>query len=312
MESRIKELDYLKAVFIVLMVMFHLVHFSQMYPYLKNVVYTFHMPAFLIISGYLTNVCKAPGQFLRTQMWIFIPYAFMELWYVVMSSVLPVREAVDSVTPGLLLYKIFVDPLGPYWYLHTIVVCSMTYFLVYRYVRLSGISRFIVMFCVLFVLSKYAGLMDFSSAMYFAIGVAVSQSKLSFTQVFRPCFWALIPLVAMCAVEGNLNRFSMQGMAITYLAISFSLFVFEYAGERMGRVLSFVGRNTLVILLFSPIFTMLAKLLVPVFAFDPLGVLFMVVAVGIAVPGCFAIGWGFDRLNLSRFCFGKSRVLSEF
>lgn len=310
MESRIKELDYLKAIFIVLMVMFHLVYFSQMYPYLKNVVYTFHMPAFLIISGYLTNITKPCGKFLRTQMWIFIPYAFMELWYVVMSSVLPVRESVDQVSVGLILNKIFVDPLGPYWYLHTLVICSLTYFVTYRYIiRGGGLSGLIVLSLILFVLSQYVGLMDPSSAMYFIIGVAIHQGKMSFTQVFRPSALAIVALVLMCCFEANLNRYSMQGMAITYLAISFLLFVVGYIGPGVQRALSFIGRNTLVILLFSPIFTMLAKLLVPLFGFDPWGVLFMLVSVTIALVGCFAIGWCFDRLNLSRYCFGKEKVM---
>lgn len=311
MESRIKELDYLKAVFIVLMVMFHLMHFSQAYPYLTDIVYTFHMSAFLIISGYLTNITKAPRQFLRTQMWIFIPYAFMEVSYVVMSSVLPVREGVDHLSTAVVLYKTFVDPLGPYWYLHTLVICSLTYFLVYRYVRASNIARFIIMSLVMYVLSKYVGLMDISSAMYFAIGVAVSQSGLSFTQVFRPSAWALVPLIALCCFEQNLYRFSMQGMAITYLAISFLLFVFKHTGAKALSWLSFLGRNTLVILLFSPIFTMLAKLLVPLFWFDQSGVLFMITSVVIAIAGCLAIGWGFDRLRLSKYCFGKANVMQK-
>ena len=58
MEHRIKELDYLKSILILLMVAFHLVYIGDKYPYIKQIVYTFHMPAFLIISGYLTNVQK--------------------------------------------------------------------------------------------------------------------------------------------------------------------------------------------------------------------------------------------------------------
>ena len=58
MEHRIKELDYLKSIFILLMIVFHLVYIGDKYPYIKQIVYTFHMSAFLIISGYLDNVQK--------------------------------------------------------------------------------------------------------------------------------------------------------------------------------------------------------------------------------------------------------------
>lgn len=55
MESRVKEIDYLKCIFITLMIIFHLVYIGDKYPYAKQIVYTFHMSAFLIISGYLAN-----------------------------------------------------------------------------------------------------------------------------------------------------------------------------------------------------------------------------------------------------------------
>ena len=54
MPARISEIDYLRCVLILLMVAFHLVYIGDSYPYAKQVVYTFHMPGFLLISGYLT------------------------------------------------------------------------------------------------------------------------------------------------------------------------------------------------------------------------------------------------------------------
>lgn len=56
--SRSLELDFLKGVFIVLMVAFHLFYFAVHYPLLCSWVYTFHMPGFLLISGYLMRVNK--------------------------------------------------------------------------------------------------------------------------------------------------------------------------------------------------------------------------------------------------------------
>ena len=60
----------LKAVLILLMVAFHLVWFEHLHSYAKQVVCTFHMPGFLIISGYLminniksrlTTTSRSPG-----------------------------------------------------------------------------------------------------------------------------------------------------------------------------------------------------------------------------------------------------------
>ena len=69
MKNRIAELDYLKSIFILLMIVFHLVYIGDKYPYAKSLVYTFHMPAFLIISGYVMNIAKGIRPFLRT-MWL--------------------------------------------------------------------------------------------------------------------------------------------------------------------------------------------------------------------------------------------------
>ena len=70
---RIKELDYLKGVMIVLVITFHLVYFEHLYPYAKQVVYTFHMPVFLIISGYLMNISKTWKDFLLTIVGLAVP-----------------------------------------------------------------------------------------------------------------------------------------------------------------------------------------------------------------------------------------------
>ena len=104
MESRVKEIDYLKCIFITLMIIFHLVYIGDKYPYAKQIVYTFHMSAFLIISGYLANNRKDARSFLRKFLWIFIPYACMEAAYTVMSHFLLVSAYTDSVQPHLLYH----------------------------------------------------------------------------------------------------------------------------------------------------------------------------------------------------------------
>ena len=65
MKERVVELDYLKCILILLMVLFHLAYFSEKYPLLKQFVYAFHMPVFLILSGYLTNINKGTKKKIR-------------------------------------------------------------------------------------------------------------------------------------------------------------------------------------------------------------------------------------------------------
>lgn len=149
-QIRINQLDYLKCIFILLMIIFHLVYIGDKYPYLKQVVYTFHMPAFFIISGYLLNVDKGVRSFCNTMLWMFIPYAVMETGYVCMSSVLPVREKVEEVSLNIILYKIFVAPIGPYWYLHTLLICSLVYYTLNRLCEQLNRASFLLILGVCF------------------------------------------------------------------------------------------------------------------------------------------------------------------
>ena len=308
--ERIKELDYLKCVFILLMIIFHLVYIGDKYPYAKQIVYTFHMSAFLIISGYLANIRKKALPFFRAMLWIFIPYTFMEIGYVVMSSILPGREKVAEVSLPLLLYKVFIAPMGPYWYLHTLILCSSIYYIIYNLqIKLNNISRFILVGICLFMMSYYLQMMSFSNAIYFMMGIAVYQSKIHFISVFQPAFIAIIPFFILCCFPTNLDRGTLAGVAITYLAINIFLFSHQYLSKKIKNICYFIGRNTLIILVFSPVFTILSKLFIPFFSFDPSGMCFMCTAVIFTVTGCFAIGWFTDKINLSRYCFGKKHII---
>ena len=114
------------------MVLFHLVCVEEAYPYAKAVVYTFHMPVFLFLSGLFANMSKPAAVFGRYILWIFIPYAVMEAAYTGMSAILPVRGGVESLSPAVIIHNVFFQPMGPYWYLHTlIVVPSFAYAVVY-------------------------------------------------------------------------------------------------------------------------------------------------------------------------------------
>lgn len=310
MEHRIKELDYLKSILILLMVAFHLVYIGDKYPYIKQIVYTFHMPAFLIISGYLTNVQKDIRSFMRKLLWIFIPYLCLETGYVLMSHILPVRENVPEISSSILLHKIFIKPLGPYWYLHTLIICSLLYYLTFRYTRMKTISQVILLGLGLFAVSYWGGIIVLANAIYFLAGVIIKQSKLPFIRIFQPSLLALVPMILLCCFPDNLNRGILAGITITYLAIIISLYAHSYLSKGIRQCSYFIGRNTLVIFLFSPLFTILCKMFLPFLFFEPTGILFMIISVAITVSGCIVIAWSMDKLHFSRFFFGQDAILN--
>lgn len=284
MGNRIYQIDYLKCVFIILMIIFHLAYIGDKYPYAKQIVYTFHMPAFLIISGYLANIRKE--QFIISIVWLFIPYAIMETGYVFMSAILPVREKVENISISLLLNKVFVSPMGPYWYLHTLIIGYAIYYATGKVCsRMNKISFFILLGINFWLLSYWFNLISMANAIYFMIGIIIRQCKQNFLFVFQPSFSSIFPLIILCYYPMNLNRFTLAGIIITYLSISFSLKVYRYIPEKIKNILHFIGENTLSILLFSPIFTITSKVLIPLFSFDQSGLCFMCISITLVISG---------------------------
>ena len=60
--KRNTDLDFIRAILIMLMILIHIVSFGNAYPHLKAGILSFMMPTFLIITGYLVNIEKTPRQ----------------------------------------------------------------------------------------------------------------------------------------------------------------------------------------------------------------------------------------------------------
>ena len=311
MNSRIQQLDFLKCICILLMVMFHLVFIGEKFPYAKQVVYTFHMPVFLLLSGYLVHTQRPARRFFRSQFWIFVPYLSLELPYVILSGMMGVRGGDTDLSVQNLLYRVFVNPLGPYWYLHTLLICNISLWCVQNFLqRLEWFPRLCVFALLLVVLVFGLGIVA-DNVLYYFFGVVMGMVGLNFMQVFHSSFISLLLGALLCSFPANLHYASLGGLAITYFAINFMLWVYDHCGSLCLRPALFLGRNTLTILLFSPIFTMLVKPLVPILSFDPTGLLFLVIATSIAVLGSLSIAWVMDRLKLSRWFCGRPTLLDR-
>ena len=352
--KRILELDYLKGILILLVISFHLVYFEQLHPYAKQVVYAFHMPGFLLISGYLMNVGKAPKDFLRTLLWLAVPYIVMESGYIYMASLLPINEHIDHLTPAVFLDRLLLHPLGPYWYLHTLIICGGIYYLIINFKRRPPLNlpegrlsaappqrsqrevllRLIILGLVFYILTLLP-LKGVGGAFYFFAGAAIRQSG----KDFRSIFWAspfallLFATLVLLPISCSFNSlfcehlllflFLHSSLIIVYFAISSLLWLYKQLppsgspeGERkkafprgglVGAAL-FLGRNSLPLYVFSPIFTILCKRFVPYLQFDPTGLIFLFVSLIFCVSGSLAIAWAMEKTGISRYFFGRKAV----
>lgn len=313
--ARIAELDFLKGVFITLMVTFHLTLIENDYPTLYKAVYTFHMPAFLIISGYLANVNKNLSGFCKGMLRIVIPYIIFEIIYVAMlfyvGKMVGSKNAVAEFSPMSLLTYIVNTPKGPYWYLHTLIICSVTYYISYTLFRLKSFSGLILTALLLYGISLVCG-MSWVNAWYFIIGVFIARcSGGIFTDVIKRSWIAVLPLLLLFANEDYMNRGTLAGITITLLVISLMLQVCEYIPSKIRSFVVFLGKNSLSIVVFSPIFTAGMKKLIPLFSFDPTDICFAVCATSFTIGLSIFAARAIDRIKLSRVLFFKDRIYEK-
>lgn len=307
---RIKELDFLKGVLILLVISFHLVWFEQLHPEIKQVVYCFHMPGFLLISGYLMNISKEPKDFLKTLLWLAVPYVVMESGYIYMASILPINEHIEKLTPLVYLDRLFLHPLGPYWYLHALILCGSLYYYIYNNVERGRVTRFILIGIIYYILARILGVLSFSSSLYFLAGAILRQSGTNFLTFFLPTRLSVIAFALLACFSNEPNQASLNGVLIAFFAISGLLSLYKHLPEKLHKAFLFLGRNSLVLYVFSPIFTVLCKQFVPYLKFDGTGILFLIVSLAFCVMGSLLIAKLMDLVGISRFFFGRRALFS--
>ena len=316
MRERIHQLDYLKGIFILLMVTFHLAPVYETYPVLKAAVYTFHMAAFLIISGYLANIEKDVPNFCRGLLRFVIPYVVFETIHILLvyllGNTLHSNSHVAYLTLLGVLDEILENPSNPYWYLHTLIISTVVYYVVYKVFKLKSMTAFILTGLILYGLTLFITRFYWENVICFLIGVLIAKSGRNFLEAIPSSPLALLPLCILFSFRENYHTGKFAGIAITILVISFLLFAYNYVGSGTRRILHYLGRNSLTILVFSPIFTVITKMAIPYFSFDPTAICFGVLSLGFVVAGCLCCAWLSDRLHLSQFIFAKKQFYVKY
>lgn len=316
MRDRIHQLDYLKGIFILLMVTFHLAPIYENYPVLLAAVYTFHMAAFLIISGYLANIEKDFPNFCRGMLRFVVPYIVFETVHLLLvhflGSSLHSNTSVTNLTLLEIIVKILDNPSNPYWYLHTLIISTIVYYVVYKVLRLKNMTAFILIGLILYGLTLLITRFYWENVICFLIGVYISRSGRNFLEAIPSSPLALIPLCLLFSSRENYHTGTFAGITITILVISFLLFINDYIGYGTRRLLQYLGKNSLAILVFSPIFTVITKIAIPYFSFDPTAICFAVVALSFVVVGCLCCAWLSDKLHISQYLFVKNNFYIDY
>lgn len=311
MSNRILQLDFLKGILIINVIMIHLIYLGECHPDFKRFLLLFTTPSFFVISGYLAHVNKPTRLFSKKVFWWLVPYIIMEGAYIVMASLLPIKEHIDQLSLAVFLDHLFLSPLGPYWYIHDLIVCYVGYFSLHKALtakRLWLIIPYIIIMIILALsVPKYTSL---QSVLFFSAGIIIKHSTDNFVKFFHPS-WIALPILAILYIfHDDMKMIDLiRNVIISYIAMGSLLFVYSYLPKRLIHIINMVGRNTLAILLFSPMFTIITKRFVPLFSFDPTTILFTVVSVTFCIVDCLAVTYLLDKCRCSSYLFGEKQYL---
>ena len=306
--KKITEIDFVRCVLMCIVILVHIVSLGEMYPSAKTAAFTFFMPSFLIITGYLVNIDKNLRQFSVYILRIALPYIIMVTAFSLASLVMPVRDGLSELSVSALAERIFVTSISPYWFLYDMIVCGVAYYAVFSIApRSLGLaSRLSVFACLLYVEAWFIPLLTFGDASLYFIGVALRQMGVGFVRAFRPSFFSLLPFSVLIVQRDLWNKWLC--LLLPFFAISFLVWCHDVFPSRIRNLMNYLGHNTLPIYIFHPIFTMLSKFYLPFFAFDSTGILHAAATIVLSFLGSILIAKVLDKTGISRI-FGTNALI---
>ena len=325
MKQRNTDIDWIRAILIILMILIHIVSFGNAYPQLKAGILSFMMPTFLIITGYLVNIEKSPKEMGRYLMCLALPYVIMVTGFSVLSYFMPVRDGITELSLSQICEKIFVTSIGPYWFIQTMIICGILYYVSFkgaiwgtlrqRKTTMSTTTSLFIFATLLLLLSKTPALSP-SAATYYFIGAVLRQCHIGFDRIFRPSPVALLLWINLLGMEEWYDWGTLAIVFSCWCCISSLMWIHSLIKRLQDNVsvrktedtLLYMGRNTLPIYLFHPIFTMAAKFYHPLFNWDRSEICFALVTIFIAIAGSIGIAKMMEKTHLA-YLFGKGKML---
>ena len=325
MKQRNTDIDWIRAILIILMILIHIVSFGNAYPQLKAGILSFMMPTFLIITGYLVNIEKSPKEMGRYLMCLALPYVIMVTGFSVLSYFMPVRDGITELSLSQICEKIFVTSIGPYWFIQTMIICGILYYVSFKgaiwgtlrqgKTTMSTTTSLFIFATLLLLLSKTPALSP-SAATYYFIGAVLRQCHIGFDRIFRPSPVALLLWINLLGMEEWYDWGTLAIVFSCWCCISSLMWIHSLikrlqdnaSVRKTEDTLLYIGRNTLPIYLFHPIFTMAAKFYHPLFSWDRSEICFALVTIFIAIAGSIGIAKMMEKTHLA-YLFGKGKML---
>lgn len=322
MKSREQTPDWVKGVAIVLMVYGHITHVGTLalsQQRLVEVIYTFHMPLFLMISGYFFRVdgLEPRAACQRLCQRLVLPYVvFLSLYLVGLSLIHRLGVHTANLPPESMLdfaRIVVLSPRGAYWFIHSLIVIQLC-LIAARAVTMHGGRRDSLFWPVagaMLVLVWQMNLCGPRTVVFFVVGLVWQQLK--FPLPSSIAVGALVTGLLGWLGTSEIFVFSVS-QVVWCLGILSLLAGAGRAAEntRLVSLFAWLGRNSLPVLVLHALFIVAMK---PVSSLilrgEATGVLNSFATLTVTVVLCLVVAELLDFLGMSRLLFGVREVYSR-
>lgn len=310
MKNRIEDVDFIKGIVIFLMVCFHI-----NVGILKNLtgwVYSFHMPIFLFYSGYFVSVSKPAFIRLKTIFrTLVVPFIFFECLYITMLFLagkmgFNFSNNILKLDLNMLVYRIFVNPIGAYWYLHTLIIAFIIVLSVSTFKIKNDTSRIIIIIIIgllCFGISLGIEGFKFDNALFFLVGY--------FFKIFSfEIFASMLSILGIIFIYyfGDTHRGSVSSLGTSFFMISFMKAIYQRVNSFLiADFITYLGKNTLIIVVLHPIFLNVFKLTERwFFKIDSTLIFYSLINTSFTILLSLFSAFLLDKIQLSKLLFGKN------
>lgn len=165
-KKRLEFVDYAKGIGIILVVLGH-----TRFPYARNIIYSFHMPLFFILSGYLFQDSKLEVRFLeyliKKLKGLYLPFLEFSIFYLLLNNFFVSIDFLPSVYryEGTQFLKVLMGNLfflsdsqfsGTFWFIRNLFAIEILMFFLYKICHLNVINRkkafFFLTICIFLII----------------------------------------------------------------------------------------------------------------------------------------------------------------
>ncbi len=323
-KSRENWIDSLKGTAILLVVLGHAIDAfasrgllpggqSAVGAVIYNGIYSFHMPLFLAVSGYLFRrfILENRRKVLKSLVNLILLYFLYEILYILVRY--PFAAQMKSTVNLKQILQLPYRPSGPYWYFWVLIVYYLVFGLILPrrwtvWAGLLGVAANIVSNVWMNVLDENVYRLCYY-ALFFFIGTqfgAVLKKVPAFVFNILTVVSAAAIVVGICCFEKQIRRIPFLNTAVAAVCV-FSLLGIAAKRNMNVSVLSFFGRNSLPIYVWHVFFVTAVCVLCSLLGFG--GMVWVCLTAVISVAGSFGVLWVCRKLKCDGILFSPGKVL---